>query len=233
MNDEWAEILDDYNHAKAVLWGVEGTQYWHRDDEAGMYYMWSAYHKAMKAAEPKDQLLLARILAMVADECGLPPFDSQRYEKYIKPSVEAYERAIQTGQQPTKKELDKIRTIERMAAYDLTLWSAPYDEHVKWIQGHERLKECGFEFYDSSPIWFEHDRCTARLKLDSGKAIATFRFDNVVELLVAGDPFHNFVEEFCCGPSHPKSQYLTFNVECYQITCTSISVESIEKGTHP
>lgn len=55
------EILSEYNKAKEALWCHNGKENWHCEEESGHYHMWNAYYNACKT-EPKDYLLLARIL---------------------------------------------------------------------------------------------------------------------------------------------------------------------------
>ena len=226
MNDEWEEILDDYNQAKAALWCPKDAQNWHRDEETGMYYMWSAYMRARKVTTPGDYLLLARVFAMVADQASI--FDMERYEKYIKPAVDAYELAIQAGQKPTEDELLKMRYAKERALHDKKRLSTPYEEHVKRIQGHEKLRECGFQFLGSVPVWFEKIPYTARLKLKSGNASVTFLFEDIHEFDTTGDVPMGQVSEFYCYPHCWHEEILEFHVDFYDISCTSISVESVE-----
>lgn len=106
------------------------------------YYMWKAYHQA-REAEPKDSLLFARILAMIADE-SRSICDNDRYRKYVKPSLDAYELAMQNGQEPTEKELEKIRFSADSLSYTLEREHAPYDEQMKFIVGYEKLENLDF-----------------------------------------------------------------------------------------
>jgi len=45
---------------------------------------------------------------MMASECRIQGSDYDRYQKYIKPAVEAYHLAVKAGQHPSDKELDRI-----------------------------------------------------------------------------------------------------------------------------
>ena len=160
MNKEWEKILSDYNKAKDALWCPKDKGNWHREDEVGHYYMWKAYHEACET-EPKDDLLYARILAMMADESRFSVLDYERYHKYVKPSVEAFALAEKAGQHPTEKELDKIRFTADTLAYELEREKAPYEVQFKFIHGYEQLDD--FNFYDSKPVWFEHSEDSGRL----------------------------------------------------------------------
>lgn len=128
--------------AKSALWCPEKPCNWRRDEDTGYYYMWKAYHQA-REAEPKDSLLFARILAMIADE-SRSICDNDRYRKYVKPSMDAYELAMQNGQEPTEKELEKIRFSADSLSYTLEREHAPYDEQMKFIVGYEKLENLDF-----------------------------------------------------------------------------------------
>ena len=224
MSDVWAEIRSDYKNAKDALWCPKKAGNWYRDDENGHYYMWKAYHRACET-EPKDDLLFARILAMMADESRISDVDYTRYHKYVKPSLEAYERAVAVGQRPTEKELEKIRFFADSMAYVLQKEKAPYDEQVSHIQGYEQLDE--FSFHDSKPVWFEQTDHTAKLKLQYGEMTVTFRFDEIVDFRAEGDPLANWITDFYCYPSF-RRKLLTFDVGFYRIVCSQISVEAVE-----
>lgn len=222
----WQEILADYNNAKDALWGTKKVKNWHCSKEVGHYYMWSAYHKACKT-EPKDYLLFARILAMMADEHRFRLYDYDLYHKFAKPSLEAYTRAEEVGQHPTEKELEKIHLLADSLAYKLEREDAPYEEQIKFIGGYEQLENFGF--HDSKPVWFEHTEQTAKLKLEFHEWRVTFRFEDIYDIHVDGDPVTNWILNFYCYPCFHNKELLTFDLEYYKIICSSISVEKIEK----
>lgn len=223
---EWEEILSDYNKAKDALWCPEGNGNWHRDEEFGHYHMWNAYYKACKT-EPKNYLLFARILAMMADEHSVSVSDYDRYHKYVKPSIEAYALAEEAGQHPTEKELDKIRFSADSLAYELNSENAPYEEQIKLITGYEQLDDFGF--HDSKPVWFEHTEQTARLQLKYDDITVTFLFEGIFDIHVDGDPVTNWIMDFYCYPCFHNKELLTFDVGYYKIVCSSISVEKIDR----
>ena len=222
----WEEIQSEYNKAKDALWCPEGAQNWHRDEEIGHYYMLSAYRKACQT-EPKDYLLYARILAMMADEHRFLVTDYDLYHKYVKQSNEAYALAEATGQHPTEKELDKIHLLADFLKYKLEREDVPYEEQLKWIHGYEELDDFGF--HDSKPVWFEHAEESARLKLKYGNMAVTFLFDGITDIHVACDPVASWIEEFYCYPSFHNKELFVFDAGYYKIICASISVENIEK----
>lgn len=225
INDEWAEIFDDYKKARYALWGSRKAKAWCRDEETGRYYMWKAYHRACEA-EPKDYLVFARILAMMADESRSSTFDHERYHKFVKPSMEAYELAIEAGQQPAEKELEKIRHWADSLAYILSCEKAPYDEQIKYIKGYEQLED--FQFHDSKPVWFELTGETARLKLKFYDTFVTFLFEGILDIHVDADPVTDWIMEFYCYPCFHDEKKLQFDIGCYKIMCSAISVEKIE-----
>lgn len=225
MNHEWEEILSAYNKAKDALWCPKSKGHWHREEEIGHYYMWKAYHKACET-EPKDYLLFARILAMMADESRFSVLDYERYNKYIKPAAEAYTLAEKAGQHPTEKELKKIRFTADSLAYVIERENAPYEEQFKFIHGYEQLDNFGF--HDSKPVWFEQTEDSARLKLKYYDMTVTFFFEGIVDIHVDGDPLTNWIQDFYCYPCLHNKELFTFDIGYYKIMCSSISVENIE-----
>ena len=226
MTDEWAKIQSDYDKAKAALWCPEDTDYWHREEETGRYHMWRAYHQASAATE-KDSLLFARILSMMADENRTVYSDYERYHKFVRPAVEAYDKAIEAGQHPTDKELKQIRFSAESLAYVLECEELPCEEQVKRIRGFERLAD--FEFHDSKPTWFEYSGQTVKLKLEFYETSATFLFEGVKEIVVNNDPVADWVMDFCCYPCFYNKDLLIFDIGSHRITCAKISVEAVEK----
>ncbi len=223
---DWKEILSDYNKAKDALWCPKGKGDWHREEEIGHYHMWNAYYKACKT-EPKDYLLFARILAMMADEHSVSASDYDRYHKYVKPAVEAYALAEKSGQHPTEKELDKICFSADWLEYELNSQDAPYEDQMKLISGHEQLND--FSFHDSKPVWFENTEQIARLKLRYDGVVVTFLFEDVVDIHVDGDPGTNWILDFYCYPCFHNKDLVKFDVGYYKIICSSISVEKVER----
>ena len=104
MDEKWKQIHADYKKAKFALWCPKHCNGWTRDGETGHYYMWKAYHQA-RTTEPKDHLIYARILSMMASESRGKEFDYDRYHKYVKPAADAYHLAVRAGQNPSDKEL--------------------------------------------------------------------------------------------------------------------------------
>lgn len=222
--DVWSEIRTDYEKARFALWCPKDVGTWHREEDIGRYYLLKAYHRAC-SAEPKDNLLFARILAMMAEESTFSAHDPARYRKFVKPSLEAYECAIESGQKPTEKELQEIRYVANQLLYKFEHQLAPYEDQIKVIEGYEKLK--GFAFHDSKPIWFEHSENDARLKLKYGEVTVTLLFEGVVDFHADGNPKTSYIFDFFCYPCFDVEGLITFDVEYYKITCTKVSVEKV------
>lgn len=226
MSDIWEEIRKDYTKAKNALWCPKHANGWIREEEKGRYHMWKAYHLACET-EPKDFLLFARILSMMADENRNEYSEYDRYKKFVKPAEEAYRKAQEEGQRPTEKELENILFYAESLSYKFGCEDAPYEEHIKHIQGSELLET--FEFHDSKPIWFEQSEQSARLKLKYDSIIATFLFEGLIDIYVEGDPLSTWISDFYCYPCFHNKDLLTFDLGYYKIICSSISVEKIER----
>ena len=170
---------------------------------------------------------------MMADESRSSTFDYERYHKFVKPSMEAYELAINAGQKPAKKELEKIRYWSDLLSYELNCKQAPYDEQIKYIKGYEQLND--FQFHDSKPVWFEHTEEIARLKLRYDDITVTFLFEGIGDIHIVTDPLTDWVYDFYCYPCFHNEESLQFDIGFYKIACSSISVEKIETGErkHP
>ena len=224
--DVWSEIRSDYEKARYALWCPKGVESWHREEDIGHYHLLKAYLQACDA-EPKDELLFARILAMMAEETDISAHDTARYRKYVKPSLDAYERAIASGQKPTDKELKNIRYSARSLLYEFEQRKISYEDRLKYIEGHDKLE--GFEFHDSEPAWFELSKDEARLKLEYGDYVVTFLFEGVVDFRADGDPRASYVFDFFCYPTFDVKGLVTFDIDYYKIVCSKISVEMVEQ----
>ena len=109
MNDIWNSIANDYEEAKKCLWCPKNSGVWYRDEDKGMYHLWRAYFEAVQATT-KDDLLYARVLMMMNDEQH-NLHEYTRFHKYIAPAKEAYERAIQRGNNKLTKKKSRRLTI--------------------------------------------------------------------------------------------------------------------------
>ena len=225
MDDLWQEINDEYNKARSALWCNKSAGTWHRDEDSGLYHLWNAYHKAKEASE-KNPIVYARILAMMATEANVHMSEYNKYTKFVKPSMEAFRTSVKSGLRPSTKELDLITEMAESMQYKFRCEKAPFEEMIVHIEGYEKLG--GFQFHDSKPIHFEHDETTAKLSLQF-EEIVVFRFDDVLNIEMQGDPATDYVSYFCCYPCFHNAEILTFDVDLYKILCSSISVESVKR----
>ncbi len=225
INSEWEEIRADYDKAKFALWGSKKLKNWSRDEEIGYYYMWKAYHEAKNSAV-KDHLVYARVLNMVSGEYPARLNEYQRLHKYIKPALEEYHLAIESGQFPEKEELDYIQLEHDTLSHRETCMNAPYDEQIKLIKGYKNLGE--FSFYDSKIILFQHSEHQAKLKLEYNSMVATFTFHDVYEICINSDPAITWITEFSCYPCFHDKTMITFDIEDYRLKCKAIYLKSIE-----
>ena len=150
-----------------------------------------------------------------------------KYTKFVKPAKEAYCSAERAGARPPSKELDLITGMAESMQYKFRCENTPYDEMIKHIKGYEKLG-C-FQFHDSKPIHFEHGETSARLALQF-EEIVVFRFNDILNIEVHGDPATDYIFYFYCYPSYHNASLLNFDVGLYKILCSSISVESVK---HP
>ena len=228
MNEEWKAILEDYNEAKAALWGSKKANHWYRDEDAGLYHLWNAYYHAVSSDE-KEPLLYARILYMMACESRGYYSEYEQYHKFIKPAMDSYNMAIKDGMKPTEKELEQIKSLEAIMAYNLECHKKPFEEHICHIEGHELLED--FEFHDSKPVWFEHTEDTARLTLKYGDLYVTFLFEDVIDVYAAGDPMVNYIMDFYCYPIYHNDKRLLFDVDFYRIYCSKVKVIEVKRDS--
>ena len=224
MDQEWTEILADYKKAKFALWCPKGCNQWSRDEETGYYYMWKAYHAA-KSATIKDHLIYARILVMMSHE-RRNVTEYTRLGKYVQPALEEYRRAVQSGQNPTQKELERIQWEYDFLSYQIAREQAPYDEQEKLISGYEKLIKFGI--HDSKPIFFAHTEDQATLKLQYYSEIATFLFRGVDSIHIDVDPLSDYILDFYCYRCFHDKNRITFDIGFYKIICTEVLVESVE-----
>lgn len=228
MNEEWTAIHEDYEKAKAALWCPrgKGANGWRRKEEEGRYYMWNAYHCAV-ASTTQEPLLLARILSMMASETQYGTSDYERYHKYIRPALEAYEKALAAGMMVGEKELDHIRFDAASLAYKFERESAESEEHYHRLQGWEKME--GFAFHDSQPVSFELVGATARLRLKYYDITVTIQFEGIIDLRVSTDPAIEYVHDFYCYPAYHNKDLQIFDAGCYVIMCSRIFIANVQR----
>ena len=145
---DWNQIRELYNKARYCLWCPKHAENWVRDEENGIFYLWSAYHYAKLANDNDlDHLTYARILAMMANELRNKMSDYDRYHKYIVPSMQEYENAIAAGKRISDREYESIRNERDSVSYKLMHESADENnqfESLKIIENSELLREKDF-----------------------------------------------------------------------------------------
>ena len=223
MNELWQEISEEYKQARNALWCRMGAGTWSRDEDEGLYHLWNAYHKA-KGAAKKEDLIYARILATMVTETYAYKSKYEVYNKFVKPSLEAYKRAKKAGLHPSKKELDLITTMAESLDYEIKCEETPYADMIKHIKGYEKFGT--FQFHDSKPLHFEHNEDTAWLTLQFD-VILKLRFDGIFTIETHYRWSDDYIFDFYCYPCFHNQGALTFDIGLYKITCSSISVDSI------
>ena len=231
---DWDIIIESYNNAVKCLWGLKGQTDWRIDRENGIYFMLNAYRLAQQSEE-KNHLFYARILAMMADEMCETMSEYAILTRYIEPSLMEYELAQNNGQNPSEKEIEKVKLKHKAITYKFGMESSTaegYKRALRLIDNHELLEKFGF--HDSKPISFTHDEDTAVLKLEYHGNVAAFEFIGVIDIEVSCDPRYDWVFDFYCYrkfeyyKNDNDFSYLIFDIGLYKITCKSITVIGIE-----
>ena len=223
----WQNIAAHYYTATKCLWGPKTPAGWHRNEDEGMYHLWSAYHDAIQVTE-KDELLYARILVMMYEENR--PIDSYTgFHKYMEPAMEAYEKALATAEhKPTDKELEKARNHYNYLKYELEKTAdteAILAEAYSLIEGMDKLSD--FQFHDSKVISFAHDETNAMLQLEYDHVKIRLNFFDCYDICLNGDPTCIWLDEFYCYRWLYNEKVLTFDVGYYKINCKRITAELV------
>lgn len=93
MTKLWDRIIEDYKIARKCLVYSRGTDCWIRQENKGMYHLWSAYYTALNAEE-KNHLFYARDLSLMGWEMRAKSSNYELLNKYYKPAVEQYNLAL-------------------------------------------------------------------------------------------------------------------------------------------
>ena len=231
MNDEWKLIKKHYQNAVDCLWcpvGYMGD--WSRDEDNGYFYLWSAYHMAQGASDPVEHLIYARILAMMADEIRCSYYDT--YYKYLLPSSQQYRLAIDAGDRPTDKELEKNQFLLRSFEHKVKSLSDSEEaiaHSYELIEGSEQIE--GFGFHDSHILHFEHDLNSAEMVLeyDTHDIVFTLKFQNIYSIESCLDPAGDWIDEFHCYTDSCRPEVICFDIGIYRIYCEKIIVEDVSR----
>lgn len=225
MNETWKTICEDYESARAALWNSKQCSNWRRDEDKGYYHLWKSYYTALNAEE-KEPLLFARILMMMGSTQNYKQSDCIRLHRYYLPAKELYEIAIESGLQPTEKELKQMKLHIDILTYQFACEEKPYKEQLAYIEGYENLSD--FSFYDSKVVFFSHDENSADLKLKYS-SVLELHFEDVDEIVIRTDPVCDWVNDFYCYPAFHNRNKLIFDIGFYRILCSKIVVTSYER----
>ena len=159
---KWDRIRSDYEKAEAALDATASRGLRRPKEDIGRYYLWKAYHSASTADEVKDHLLYARILTRMAYEND-HRVQGDMFTKYLIPALKEYDKAVAAGQQPDGEECERVQHSVDCFLHDQQSKAAPQEEHLRMIDGHEKLGD--FNFFFSKTVSFEHKGTTIRMAL--------------------------------------------------------------------
>lgn len=230
----WDEIRVLYEKAKSCLWCPKNISSWHREEENGWYYMWSAYHYAMISdVEGTDHRTLARTLFMLSHELDYKISDYERYRKFLLLAVQEYEKAVACGQNVEDAEFRRVKEERESLEYRIK-HEDETEENLKdmllLIENSNLLDEKGFGFHDSKPCYFQHTDKKAILKLEYEGLLATFIFEGVYSIEINTDPLTNWVHECYCYRIK-ETGHIKFSVGDYCIICTRVSLQDLKNIT--
>lgn len=228
-NDNWNEIKKDYDTAYSCLCCPKDCDFWHRENDKGLYHLWKAYYNSQNT-DSKDNLTYARILMLMNHETQMQVTEYDRLKKFIEPAHEAFVNATKTGNPPTAKEMEYATDLFNSMSYTInkeTFTHKNYEQSLSIIENHELLSEYDFGFYDSKPVYFEHTDKHAILKLRYDEITCTLRFDELYEISVHTDPVVDWIGDFCCYQLFHDKTTICFDIGIYKIICKKIAVTDI------
>ena len=227
----WEDIKDLYNKARYCLCCPRHVSQWSRDEENGMFYLWSAYHYARTTEDQAtDHLTYARILRLMASETAIDHSEYERYHNFILPALQEYEAAVKSGQKVGDKEFDSAKFDKEHLGYQLNHESCSeenWNEAIALIENGDMINKTDFGFHDSKPVGFEliSDK-QAVLKLNYDNLLAVLRFENIAYIEIATDPETDWISDFYCYKVK-DSDLVTFDIEYYRIICRKVVLEKI------
>lgn len=157
MNNLWDKIIEDYKIARECLVYSKKKDCWIRQEDKGMYHLWSAYYAAINAEE-KNHLYYARVLSLMGWEMYPKSSNYELLNKYYKPAVEQYNLAWEENPDCVNpKEVENVKKSYEYYKYIVEKSrirnDADYYNAIKLLEGHECLDE--FSFHDSKFITLE------------------------------------------------------------------------------
>lgn len=225
MNELWNKIIEDYKTARECLICPKKAKNWTRQEDKGMYHLWSAYYSALNAEE-KNHLYYARVLSLMGWEMCPKSSNYELLNKYYKPAMEQYDLALKENPKCTyPSEVENVRKSYEHYKYLVEKSRIRTDEDyydaIKLLEGYECLNE--FSFHDSKFISLECNIESAVLKLQYGD-IYHFEFSDIYDIEMNCDPFTAYVSDFAIYQAAPDSETIVFNIQFLKIICKHIKV---------
>lgn len=221
--NEWDEIIKEYKAARYCLWCPKHCGNWSKNEDEGYYHMWRAYYLA-KSSDVKQALWYARILYMVASEQQKSQSEYILLNRYLKPCMDAYAKAIQSGEAPSDAEYKNAKFLyDYYIHQEVNTKSSEeiLNKAYSYIDGWS--SELDFQFHDSKVLGFSHDGSTAQLKLQYDETTVALLFEDVYEIKVLSvDPQCTWISEFYCYPTFHNDSLYIFDVGFYKIQCKKI-----------
>lgn len=225
MNNIWDKIIEDYKIARECLVYSKKKDCWIRQEDKGMYHLWSAYYAAINAEE-KNHLYYARVLSLMGWEMYPKSSNYELLNKYYKPAVEQYNLAWEENPDCVNpKEVENVKKSYEYYKYIVEKSrirnDADYYNAIKLLEGHEYLDE--FSFHDSKFITLECNDQSAVLKLQDGD-IYHFEFSDIYDIEMNCDPLTAYVSDFAIYQAAPDLETIVFDIEFLKIICKHIKV---------
>lgn len=225
MNNLWDKIIEDYKITRECLVYSKKKDCWIRQEDKGMYHLWSAYYAAINAEE-KNHLYYARVLSLMGWEMYPKSSNYELLNKYYKPAVEQYNLAWEENPDCVNpKEVENVKKSYEYYKYIVEKSrirnDADYYNAIKLLEGHECLDE--FSFHDSKFITLECNDQSAVLKLQDGD-IYHFEFSDIYDIEMNCDPLTAYVSDFAIYQAAPDLETIVFDIEFLKIICKHIKV---------
>lgn len=225
MNNLWDKIIEDYKIARECLVYSKKKDCWIRQEDKGMYHLWSAYYAAINAEE-KNHLYYARVLSLMGWEMYPKNSNYELLNKYYKPAVEQYNLAWEENPDCVNpKEVENVKKSYEYYKYIVEKSrirnDADYYNAIKLLEGHEYLDE--FSFHDSKFITLECNDQSAVLKLQDGD-IYHFEFSDIYDIEMNCDPLTAYISDFAIYQAAPDLETIVFDIEFLKIICKHIKM---------
>lgn len=225
MNELWDRIIENYKIARECLVYSKKKDFWIRQEDKGMYHLWTAYYAAINAEE-KNHLLYARVLSLMGWEMQAKSSNYELLNKYYKPAIEQYDLALKENLHCVYlKEIENVRKSYEYYKYIVEKSKIRTDEDysnaIKLLEGYECLDE--FSFHDSKFISLKCNDQSAVLKLQYGD-IYHFEFSDIYDVEMNCDPLTAYVSDFAIYQTSPDLETIVFDIEFLKIICKHIKV---------